>query len=291
MTLIKPIQVNVSTPEYKLIGGSVAGMGTNWTFPSLGVTFDAGFLTEETIACDTMVLSHRHMDHVANLMLWISQRGWKKMGKSKIICHPKMLGFVQKYLDFVTTIDGRNNEVVVHTVEHGQMYKLNGSLNLLAIKVTHRNSPEATAWVVVENRKKLKPEFVGMSQDELGKLARNGTQLSDITNVIQVAYTGDYLWDRYAETMFDLFSVKPPKVIITECTMTQPGVEKEAREGKHVHLNDAKEGFKRAITAGSHLVIGHFSQREPMSMIRGNIAKALGADGYTLAPVNTTTKV
>jgi ribonuclease Z len=285
MSIVKTINVDIGEPMYRLVGGSVAGMGTNWTFPTIGITFDAGFLTDETISCPVMAFSHHHMDHIASLMLWVSQRSWKKMGKSTIVCHKKMVPFLTRYMQFTNEFDGRVNDVDIVGVEHGEQFKIKSNMSLVGYPMNHRKCPEATAWVVTEKRSKLKAEYVGLVSQEIAKLSKTGVKVSDTLHVPIVAYTGDYLWDSQAETLFGAFLSQPPKVVITECTFTEPGSEEEAKEGRHVHLTHAGEVFKACVDVGIHLVVGHFSQREYTKMIAGNFRKVVGETGYTLAPV------
>src|SRR5580765_2759131 len=60
-----------------VLGYSVAGEETVVQIPELGVCFDIGRCPHFALTSDIVCLSHGHMDHIAGLAYYLSQRFWR----------------------------------------------------------------------------------------------------------------------------------------------------------------------------------------------------------------------
>ena len=69
----------VYSAPYRIQGVSVAGEQAVVHVPELDLAFDIGLCPRPVLASPTVALSHTHMDHVAGLPYWFSQRFFQKM--------------------------------------------------------------------------------------------------------------------------------------------------------------------------------------------------------------------
>ena len=77
-------------PPYRIQGISVAGEQSVVHIPELDLVFDIGLCPRATLAAGTVCLSHTHMDHVAGLPYWFSQRSFQKLGTGRVLCIPNL---------------------------------------------------------------------------------------------------------------------------------------------------------------------------------------------------------
>ena len=74
-------------PPYRIQGVSVAGEEAVVHVPELDLAFDVGLCPRPVLTAGTVCLSHAHMDHVAALPYWFSQRNFQKLGTGRVLCH------------------------------------------------------------------------------------------------------------------------------------------------------------------------------------------------------------
>ena len=108
----------------------------------------------------------------------------------------------------------------------------------------------------------MKPEFHGLSQEQLKALRSGGTQITDIHEHIHVAYTGD---TQLCPALMHP-DVATAKVVITECTFFAADERKRAGAGKHLHVEDLRTLLS---TWESDCVVAiHLSRRSNIQLAR-----------------------
>ena len=123
-----------------------------------------------------------------------------------------------------------------------------------ALRTVHR--VESYGFVIFERRQKLKPEFIGLSGDEIKALREKGTDVTQEIRIPLIAYTGDT-----APKGLDnnpLFY--KAKILITEMTFIADDHRRHLiHKNGHMHLDDFVE---RADHFENELIIAsHFSTR------------------------------
>ena len=69
----------IYAPPYRIQGVSIAGEATAIQVPELDLGFDIGECPRALLSSNVVALSHGHMDHIAALIYYFSQRhfqGW-----------------------------------------------------------------------------------------------------------------------------------------------------------------------------------------------------------------------
>ncbi len=255
-------------PPYRIQGISVAGEQAVVQVPELDIVFDIGLCPRATLAAGTVCLSHAHMDHVAGLPYWFSQRSFQKLGTGRVLCHPKLVRPLQLMMESWIDLERQKTPHDIVGIEPDSNYPLRPNLNVRAIEVSH--SAPALGFSVIENRSKLKDEFQGLPQDRLRELKIAGTEISRISEIPLVAYTGD------TETGPFLYrdEFTQARIVITECTFFEKEHRDRARVGRHIHVDDLLP-LMEAWKAESVVVV-HMSRRTNLQFARERLKEVLG---------------
>ncbi|MCX5659336.1 MAG: hypothetical protein NTW19_06385, partial [Planctomycetota bacterium] len=127
-------------------------------------------------------------------------------------------------------------------------------------------------YVLVERRSKLKPELVGLPQEQIVELKRKGQEITQVHEIPLVCYTGDTMWGPH----FDRKDVLEAPILITECTFVEPGDRNRASVGKHLHLDDILRLL--ALSKAKAIVLTHLTRRTHIGAVRKQIDDAIPAD-------------
>ena len=261
----------VYSAPYRIQGVSVAGEQAVVHVPELDLVFDIGLCPRPVLASPTVALSHTHMDHVAGLPYWFSQRFFQKMpGTARCLVHPKMADPLRKMMASWVDLERQRTPHEIVAIEPEGEFQLRPNLVLRAIEVSH--TTPALAFVVIERRSKLRPEFHGLSQDRLRELRAGGAEITHTIEIPLVAYTGDTEPGEFL--LRDEFT--KAKVVISECTFFEDEHRDRARIGKHLHVEDLRP-LLEAWTA-KDVVIVHVSRRTLMPYARQRLEEVAGAD-------------
>ena len=261
----------VYSAPYRIQGVSVAGEQAVVQVPELDIVFDIGLCPRPTLATPTVALTHTHMDHVAGLPYWFSQRFFQKMpGTARCLAHPKMVEPLRRMMAGWVDLERQKTPHEIVGIEPDSEWEIRPNLFIRAIEVSH--GIPALAFVVIERRSKLREEFHGMPQEKLRELRAQGIEITKLLEIPLVAYTGD---TEPGDFLFrDEF--RQAKVVITECTFFEDEHRDRAKIGKHVHVEDLRP-LLEAWTARD-VVITHVSRRTLIPFARERIEAVAGPE-------------
>ena len=260
----------VYAPPYRIQGISIGGEQTMVQVPELGLNFDIGLAPRISITAPIVALSHGHMDHVAALPYYFSQRVFMKMVPGTCICHPEIAEPLKQMMRGWIQVENQQTAHTIVGLAPGEDYKLKPSIVLRAIEAKH--TVPALSFAVIENRSKLMEEFAGMPQSELRKIRSEGREITQTHQVPLVAYSGDTeMNENLVSTPFN-----DARVVVTECTFFDDDHVERAKVGKHLHINQLKELMQswKAET----VVIVHTSRRTHLEAARKKVETVLGDD-------------
>ena len=255
--------------KYTIKGTSVSGFATCLTIPELKVVFDIGVCTPEAYKVRDVFITHGHVDHVAGAVHHAAIRDLMGMKPSRFYVPAHIEADFKATLDlFGRMQDGAFAFEVIPLKPRERVERK--SLIIEAFDVFHRIP--TYGYAVHEKRSKLKAEFVGMEGKDIGKLRREGVEVTDTIITHLLTYTGDTT----SEVMESPLVRKAP-VLIMECTFVGGDVTIEkAREKGHIHLMEIVGRTKKLEC--EHLVLVHFSMRhdpEEVGVLRDTLPDSL----------------
>lgn len=257
-------------PPYRIQGISVAGEQTAVHIPELDVAFDVGLCPRPVLSAPCVAISHGHMDHVAGLPYYFSQRVFQKMGSGTCVCHESIAGAIQTMMGGWVDLEQQHTPFTIVPLKHGGEHELKPNIFLKGVESDH--TVPSMSFVVVEHRKKLLEKYQGLPQDRLRDLKVGGTEITQTLKFPLVAYTGDTC---VGDHLFSEDFINA-KTVITECTFFEEEHKKRAVVGKHLHIENLKELL--SVWNAKHVVVVHISRRTTMDKVRDSIRASLGSE-------------
>lgn len=249
-------------------GWSRAAVQTYWRIPELKLGFDMGGSPWSFMGTQTFFITHAHLDHLAALPAFVARRKMMKMEPPIIYLPEEIVEFVDRMLKSWQRLDrGRMNCELIG-VRPGDEFELSREHIVTAFDTKH--TVPSRGYIVWERRRKLKPEYVGLSGDQIRDLRYSGIDVSGEVRMPLVCYCGDTA----PEGLDADPAIYESKILITEMTFFRP----EHRRDKihkfgHTHLDDLVE---RADKFQNELIIlGHFSTRYSDRQVKSAIDKRL----------------
>ena len=259
----------IYAPPFRIQGVSIAGEATAIQIPELDLGFDIGECPRAMLSSNTIALSHGHMDHIAALIYYFSQRHFQGMGTGTVVCHPDLEQPIRGLMDALVGIERQRTPYEIVTLEPEKEIPLKGNVVLRAFSTIH--TAPSLAYACVEKRSKLRADLVGMPQEQIVLLKEKGEEITETHEIPLVTYMGDTLWGKH----FDRPEVLDAKVLITECTFIEPGHRKRASVGKHLHLDDIVRLLE--MSTCETVVLTHLSRRTHLGQARKVLDEALPA--------------
>ncbi len=260
----------VYAPPFRIQGTSIAGEQTVVQVPELDVAFDIGLCPRIALASPYVALSHGHMDHIAALPYYFSQRMFQRMGVGTCFCHTDIADSLMNMMQSWIDLERQRTEHRIIGLSPDEQFEIKNNIFLRAIEVSH--TVPALGYAVVERRSKLREEFVGLPQSELKSLRAGGTEITRILEIPLVAYTGD--------TEFGPFLYRDEftraQVVIAECTFFDPEHKSRAKIGKHLHIDDIAQLLE--VWEAQTIVLVHLTRRTHMIQAREMLVQRLGAE-------------
>jgi len=250
-----------------LQGYSVAGEETVVGVPSLDVCFDIGKAPEQLLPVNHVLISHNHMDHVAGIAYYCSQRDFRDMAPGTVLAPVRLAPLIDELMDFWGRFDGTRAPVNIVPMKNGREYEIRRNLYAFAFDTNHTR--DSLGYSIIDRRRKLKPEFKNLPGHEIAQLRKKGQQVTDSLDVPLVTYLGDTASGDFES----LPCVRKSKILITECTFFDQDHHERARAGKHYHFDDLAKLILQM--ENDHIVITHVSHRTYIGLARQIVNKTL----------------
>lgn len=248
-----------------VLGHSLAGEESVVAVPELNVCFDIGKCPADVLAIDHVLLSHGHMDHAAGIAYYLSQRNFVGNAPGTVICPAALVDPLRDLLRAWGRIEGHVSPGRIVGVAPGDEFEIRKGLVARAFAVNHR--VPAVGFVLVDIRRKLRPEFADRSGPQLVELKKQGIDIQYTVEVPLVAYCGDTAEGDFLK----LDAVRTAKVLIIECTFFEEDHVRRAREGYHLHVRDVARILPKM--ENEHIVLTHLSRRTGLREAKRTLAK------------------
>lgn len=253
---------------FSLIGYSVAGEETVVQVPELNVCFDIGRCPQFALTSDLVCLSHGHMDHVAGLGYYLSQRFFQGMKGGTILLPRELERPVEGLLRAWRDVERQATPYTLVPMQAGELYEVRRDFGIRAVATHHGGG--SLGYVLISIREKLKPELVGLSGPELVELKKRGQEIQYRIEVPLVAYVGDTT----AGPVFDHPDVRNAQVLVTECTFYDAAHRAKSKAGRHLHVDQLAEILP--TLRNEHVVIGHVTRRTGLRRARSLLRRTVG---------------
>jgi ribonuclease Z len=254
--------------QIHLIGYSVAGEETVVQVPELNVCFDIGRAPFFALTSDIVCLTHGHMDHVAGLPYYLSQRSFQGMKPGTVLLPRELERPVDTLLRCWRDIERQATPYELVGMSPGDVYEVRRDFNIRAFG-THHGGP-SLGYSLVSVREKLKQEYIGTPGPELVALKKRGIEIQYRVEVPLVAYLGDTTMGE----VFDHHDVQNAEVLITEVTFFDADHKHKAKAGRHLHLDHFLDAVARL--KNRDIVLIHVSRRTGVRRARRLLARRVG---------------
>jgi ribonuclease Z len=249
-------------------GYSRAAVQTYWRVPELKIGFDLGVQPWSFMTTPNWFVSHSHLDHIAALPVLVARRRMMKMEPPSIYLPVDAIEGTELLLRAMQRLDRGRMDVELVGLKPGDEVELSRELVVQAFPTRH--TIPSLGYLVWERRKKLRPEYHGLSGEQIRDLRLSGVDVSAEIRLPRVAYLGDTA-PQGLDVVPDIYRAT---VLILELTFVAPN-ERPALIHKfgHTHLDDLlarAERFENEV-----IIASHFSTRLHPDQIRRTIERKL----------------
>lgn len=256
--------------HYHVIGYSVAGEETVVQVPELNVCFDIGRCPYFALTSDFICLTHGHMDHLAGLPYYLSQRSFQGMKPGTILLPRELERGVDAMLRCWRDVERQGTPYKLIPMSPDQLYEVRRDFGIRAFATHHGGS--SLGYALISIREKLKQEFMGKTAPELVDLRKHGVEIQYRVEVPLFAFLGDTT----TGPVFDHPDVQNAEVLLTECTFFDPTHHTKAKAGKHMHLDQFIEVLPKL--QNKNIIVIHVSRRMGIRKARHLLRKKIGEE-------------
>lgn len=259
--------------DFHVIGYSIAGEETVVQIPELDVCFDVGRAPWFALTSNVICLTHGHMDHLAGLAYYLSQRQFQGMKPGIVLLPQGLAEAVDDMLKCWQKVERQETPYKLVPMIGGETYAVRKDFLIRAFETHHVG--ESLGYSLVSVREKLKPEYVGKNGQELANMRKEGVQIQYRIEVPLAAYMGD----TFSGPVFENPDVKNANVLITECTFFDPTHRSRAKIGKHLHVDHLIDLLPKLNN--KQIILTHVSRRTSMRRAKSTLKKLVDAATYS----------
>jgi len=256
--------------ELDILGYSVGGEETVVAVPQLDVCFDIGKAPDQVIPINFVLLTHGHIDHAAGFAYYLSHRQFNGQPPGTIVAPKVLLGPIRQILEAWGALDG--NRIPGNLIGVGPGDEVQIKPNLIARAFPTDHCRGSVGYCILERRRKLRPEYAGLSGPQIVELKRRGVTIDYPLELPIISYLGDTRYIDYSSLAYVVNS----RILIVECTFFEKDHADRADAGRHIHVQDLARLL--APLHNEHVVLIHITQRTALAEAKRLLKEALPED-------------
>jgi len=243
----------IKIEDFEIIGYSVAGEETVVAMPQLDVCFDIGKAPDQVISINNVLLTHGHMDHSAGIAYYLSHRQFCGQSPGRVFAPENSLLALREIIDAWGRLDGNKIPAELVGMQSGDEFQIKPNLIIRAFATRH--SRGSLGFCVLEKKKKLKEEYIGLGSSEIVSLKKKDIVIDYPVEVPLVTYLGDTRYHNFSK--FDF--IAKSKILIAECTFMIDEHIDRAIAGAHMHIDEFVKMLEEFDN--EYIIVTHLSQR------------------------------
>lgn len=265
-------------------GLSVGGIETCIDLPDWRLAFDIGRTPEFSIARDTILFTHAHVDHMGGVVAHCATRALRALPPPRYVVGPEHADAFRDLFEVWRRLDRSHLPHELIVASPGDAIELGTRRRALPVRAVHR--APCQGYAIVERRPRLATRLRGSEQGEIDAARVRGEEITEDEDRVLFAFSGD--------TTIEMIEREPlmrrARVLVLECTFLDERVPPaKARAMGHVHLDDVIGHAE--LFENEALVLSHLSSRHGLDEARGILGRRLppslrgrvhllGADGH-----------
>jgi ribonuclease Z len=261
---------HIHAADLDIMGYSVAGEETVIAVPLLDVCFDVGRAPQQIIPINHVLLTHGHMDHSAGIAYYLSQRNFCGLKAGTVLAPANLADVITDLLHNWEKLDGQRIPATIVPMRPGEEYEVKPSIFARAFATRHTSG--SVGYTIIEKRKKLRPELLGMPGHQLVQLKLKGEAIDHTVEIPIVSYFGDTSYMDFWKNE----SIAKSKVLIIECTFFIEEHAERAEAGRHMHVSEFAGLIEKM--QNERIIITHLTQRTGAGEAKSILRKALPAE-------------
>lgn len=257
-------RVAIDAGRFTIEGLSRAGNETWFLLRELGLAFDIGRCPDLLVGLPRIFVTHAHLDHSLGIPFYFAQRNLLGLPCGMVYVPSGAADDFDALMTVHERLEGFRYEYRIEGLSPGAVVTLRGGLEVRTHAASHRIP--SNAYEVVEIRRKLEPQYSGLTGAEIAQLRSGGKVVTREQEASLVFYTGDT--DR--EILQTNEAIFRSAVLMIECSFTGPEDRQRAVKYRHIHIEDLYDFADRF--ENELIVLTHFSLRDSASEIHARLS-------------------
>ncbi len=249
----------IKCDTFTIEGFSRAPVMTFWRIPEFKLGFDLGWQPWEFMGSPKWFISHCHMDHVLALPAYLARRRMMLMDPPTLYVPEQKVGDLRQFIAAFCKLEQSALPCDIIGVRPGDELDLSREL-VATVHKTYHTVP-SVGYIVWERRKKLKPEYLELTGEQIRDLNLAGVEISYEIRFPRVAFLGDSS-ARGLDENPDMYRAD---ALITEMTHLRVPANGGAQLKGHMQLDDyvaRQDKFQN-----KKIILSHVSIRYPQNDI------------------------